>query len=106
MSPKQKKSTEKGPRHKRKLHKQSPEHKESTQTVPRHKKYTNNPTHANKLAQTVSRTGGSMQKLPKHNKSTEMAQTHGPDKEGVYTSRVQTNKEFTQRAQSTRNLHK
>ena len=37
MSPKQKKSTERGPRHKRNLHKQSPEHKEFTQAGPRHK---------------------------------------------------------------------
>ena len=113
MSPKQKKSTEKGPRHKRNLHKQSPEHKELTQTVPRHKKYTNNPTHANTLAQTVSRTGGSMQKLPKQNKSTERwprptAQTkkestqagsrqiknlhREPRAQGIYTNKAQTKK--------------
>ena len=32
--------------------------------------------------------------------------TQSPDKAGIYTSKAQTNKESTQRAQSTRNLHK
>ena len=43
MSPKQKKSTERGPRHKRNLHKQSPEHTEFTQAGPRRKRVSQEP---------------------------------------------------------------
>ena len=43
--------------------------------------------------------------ISKQKKSTERGpRPHGPDKEVIYTSKAQTNKESTQRAQSTRNL--
>ena len=43
MSPKQKKSTERGPRHKINLHKQSPEHTEFTPAGPRRKRVSQEP---------------------------------------------------------------